>query len=66
MPRNQGPPGAKGPLTKPSFGTRMSLLRELVRAHAKVAEPLLADVQGWWISVDGAKRLPQALVEARN
>jgi sulfatase modifying factor 1 len=45
-------PNDKG-LARLAFGDRLSLLRELVRAHNGASDRVLPDLQPWWKKVDG-------------
>ncbi|MBM4380675.1 MAG: serine/threonine protein kinase, partial [Deltaproteobacteria bacterium] len=62
----RGEGSGRPPLEAPGFGTRISLLRLLVKAHAGVSAPLLAGVQEWWAAVDGEQGPLNRLVQGRN
>jgi ribosomal protein L7/L12 len=62
----RGEGGGKYPLEKPGFGTRVALLRALVKAHATATSPVLGGIQEWWAGVDGEGGPLNRLVQERN
>ncbi len=60
-----GGPERRG-LERPTFGTRIGILRQVVAVHCNQVGGVLPDLREWWSTVDGSSGPLQRLVEARN